>query len=156
MPDLLDYDEDTAFTLADDAATVSALVRRTPPEELRDRRFGEWTALQLIAHVTDSAEIFAERVRRCVEENEPEIHRFDPDVRMAELSKSELEPMDLSKRLHRAHGAIVQRLQDRNARTRVGIHSEWGRVPVTHFAAYQARHSAEHVTELSAAFPPAT
>lgn len=155
MPELLEYDDDAAFTLADDAATVSALVRRTAPEKLHEARFGEWTALQLIAHVTDSAEIFSERVRRCVEEDEPQIHSFDPDVRMAELLKAELDPMDLSKRLHRAHAAIIQRLQERDARKRVGLHSDWGRVPVTHFAAYHARHSHEHVVELSAAFPPA-
>lgn len=155
MPELLEYDEDTAFTLADDAATVSALVRRTPPEKLRETRFGEWSALQLIAHVADSAEIFAERVRRCVEENEPRIHSFDPDARMAELVRTDLDPMDLSKRLQRAHGSIIHRLHDEGARAHVGLHSDWGRVPVTHFAAYQANHSHEHVVQLSAAFPPA-
>lgn len=155
MPELLEYDDDTAFTLADDAATVSALVRRTPPEKLRETRFGEWSALQLIAHLADSAEIFAERVRRCVEEDEPAIPKFDQDERMAELAGQSLDPLELSRRLHRAHASIVQQLQQPGSRERVGVHWDWGRVPVTHFAAYQARHSHEHVTELSAAFPPA-
>jgi len=42
--DDLHYDEDAAFTLADDAATVSAIVRRTPDEQLRAARIGDWTA----------------------------------------------------------------------------------------------------------------
>ena len=155
MTDLLRYDEDTAFTLADDAATVSALVRRTDPARLSSTHFGEWTAVQLIAHVADSAEIFAERVRRCVEEDGPQISSFDPDVRMAELAKATLDPMDLSRRLLRAHQAIVQAMQRPGAAERTGVHSEWGHVPAAHFAAYQARHSHEHVTELAAAFPPA-
>lgn len=148
------YDEDTAFTLADDAATVSALVRRTDPARLASTRFGEWTAAQLIAHVADSAEIFAERVRRCVEEEGPTIASFDADVRMAELAKSALDPLDLSRRLLRAHQAIVQTMQRPGAPERTGVHSDWGHVPASHFAAYQARHSHEHVVELAAAFPP--
>lgn len=154
VTELLTYDDDAAFALADGAATVSAIVRRTAPERLRETRFGEWTAVQLIAHVTDSAETFAERVRRCVDEDEPVIASFDADERMAELVKTQLDPMDLSKRLQRAHGSIVQRLQALEARSRVGVHSTWGRVPASHFAAYQAKHASEHVGELSAAFPP--
>ena len=155
MTDLLRYDEDTAFTLADDAATVSALVRRTDPARLASTKFGEWTAVQLIAHVADSAEIFAERVRRCVEEKAPAISSFDPDVRMAELTRATLDPMELSRRLLRAHQAIVQTMQRPDAPERTGVHAEWGHVPAAHFAAYQARHSHEHVTELADAFPPA-
>lgn len=156
MPELLTYDEDTAFTLADDAATVSALVRRAGPDALRETRFGEWTALQLIAHVTDSAEIFAERVRRCVDEEQPSISPFDPDERMAALDVTRLDPMDLSRRLQRAHSAIVQLLQRPGAADRAGVHSDWGKVPAAHFAAYQARHSHEHVAGLAGAFPPRT
>ena len=155
MTELLTYDEDTAFTLADDAATVSALVRRSDPARLASARFGEWTAVQLIAHVADSAEIFAERVRRCVEEDGPTIASFDPDVRMAELAKATLDPMDCSRRMLRAHQAIVRTMQRPGAFERTGVHSEWGHVPASHFAAYQARHSHEHVAELAAAFPPA-
>ena len=155
MTELLGYDEDTAFSLADDAATVSALVRRAGPERLRNARFGEWTALQLIAHLADYAEIFAERVRRCVEEHEPVIASFDPDARMSEFVEAGADPMELSRRVLRAHQAIVQLMQRPGAPERAGTHAQWGRVPAAHFAAYQARHSHEHVTELAAAFPPA-
>lgn len=155
MTGSLGYDEDTAFSLADDAATISALVRRAGPERLRDTRFGEWTALQLIAHLADSAEIFAERVRRCVEEHEPVIESFDPDAQMGRFVQADADPMELSRRMLRAHQSIVQLMQRPGAPERVGTHAEWGPVPAAHFAGYQARHSHEHVAELAGAFPPA-
>lgn len=154
MIEPISYDEDTAFSLADDAATVSALVRRAGPDGLRDARFGEWTALQLIAHLADSAEIFVERVRRCVEEDEPVIESFDPDARMTGFDPNAADPRELSRRLLRAHQAIIELLQRPGAAERRGRHSAWGSVPAAHFAGYQARHSREHVAELAAAFPP--
>lgn len=154
MIDLLTYDEDTAFTLADDAATISALVRRTDPARLGSERFGEWTALQVLAHLAETAEIFAERVRRCVEEEDPVIASYDPDVAIAALVGLPLDPMELSRRLQRAHQAIIQTLQRPGAAARTARHSEWGLVPASHFAAYQARHSHEHTAGLAAAFPP--
>ena len=155
MTERLTYDDDTSFTLADDAATVSALVRRTDPSRLASRRFGEWTALQVLAHVTDAAENFAERVRRCVEEDVPVIASWDQDAAMAALANAPLDPLELSRRLQRAHRSIVQTMQRPGAPARTGVHSEWGLVPAAHLAAYQARHSHEHVAKLSAAFPPA-
>ncbi len=154
MTELLAYGEDTAFSLADDAATVSALVRRADPERLRTTRFGDWTALQLIAHLADSAEVFAERVRRCVEEDEPMIASFDPDARMSGFAEAEADPMELSRRVQRAHQTILQLMHRPDAAGRSGIHAEWGRVPASHFAGYLARHSREHVAGLAAAFPP--
>jgi len=76
----LSYDEDAAFRLADDAATVSAIVRRTPDEQLRAVRFGEWNAKQVIGHLAASAEVFAERVRRCIEEERPSLPGWDQDA----------------------------------------------------------------------------
>src|SRR2546423_1872857 len=73
----LRYDEDTAFLLADNAATIARIVRTVPSERLRATRFGEWTAVEVLGHLADSAEIFAERVRRCVTEERPTLQSFD-------------------------------------------------------------------------------
>ena len=155
MTERLSFDEDTAFSLADDAATVSALVRRTDVGRLTSHRVGEWTALQVLAHVADAADIFAERVRRCVEEDRPVIASWDQDAAMAALAGHPLDAMELSRRLLRAHQSIIQTMQQPGAAERTGVHTEWGDVPAAHFAGYQARHSHEHVAELAAAFPPA-
>ncbi|GAC1460605.1 MAG: hypothetical protein NVS1B1_08030 [Candidatus Limnocylindrales bacterium] len=151
----LRYDEDAAFTLADDAATVAALVRRTPDERLRAARFGEWNAKQVIGHLAASAEVFAERVRRCIEEDRPTLPLWDQDADDAAADHTNADPMVLSRRLQAAHAQIVQLLGHPGAAERLGVHAERGPVTAGWIAAYQARHSHEHATELGKAFPPA-
>lgn len=152
--DRLTYDEDSAFMLADDAATIARIVRTVSPDRLRTARFGEWTAVEVIGHLADSAEIFAERVRRCIEEDRPALPSFDQDQIAAERRNAERDPLDLSRRLSAAHSDIVQRLMAAGARSRPGVHSEHGELDAGHFGAYQARHGHEHTVELAAAFPP--
>ena len=152
--DRLRYDEDSAFTLADDAATLARIVRTVGPDRLRSARFGEWTAVEVIGHIADSAEIFAERVRRCIEEERPALPSFDQDELAKERRNAERDPMDLSRRVSAAHATIVRLLMDERARSRPGIHSEHGELDAGHFGAYQARHGHEHAVELATAFPP--
>ena len=152
--DDLRYDEDTAFILADDAATISALVRRTPEERLRAVMIGEWTAKEVIGHIADMADVYAERVRRCVAEDRPALPNVDQDAVHAERKNNDADAMALSKRIQAAHAAIVQVLQRPEARERVGVHAERGPVTAGWLGAYQARHSHEHVSELQPHFPP--
>jgi hypothetical protein len=152
--DRLRYDEDSAFTLADDAATLARIVRTVAADRLRAARFGEWTAVEVIGHLADSAEIFAERVRRCIEEDRPALESFDQDELAKERRNAERDPMDLSRRVSAAHATIVRLLMDERARSRPGIHSEHGELDAGHFGAYQARHGHEHAVELATAFPP--
>lgn len=155
MTDDLRYDEDAAFTLADDAATVAALVRRTPDEQLRATRFGDWNAKQVIGHLAASAEVFAERVRRCIEEDQPTIPGWDQDAADAAADHTNADPMALSRTLQAAHARIVQLLGRPGAAERPGVHAERGPVTAGWLAAYQAKHSHEHAIELGKAFPPA-
>ena len=150
----LRFDEDSAFTLADDAATIARIVRTTSADRLRAVKFGDWTAVEVIGHLADASEIFAERVRRCIEEDRPALPAFDQDALAAERRNAERDPMELSRRLSVAHGQIVRLLMDERARSRPGIHSEDGELDAGHFGAYQSRHAHEHSAELAAAFPP--
>ena len=152
--DDLHYDEDTAFTLADDAATISAIVRRTPDEGLRAVKIGDWTAKEVIGHITDIAEAFAERVRRCASEDRPVLPVVDQDAIHAERKNNDADAMRLSKRFQAAHGEIIQLLQRPGVRERVGVHAERGPVSAGWLGAYHARHAHEHVTELQPHFPP--
>ena len=101
--DDLRYDEDIAFTLADDAATISALVRRTPDPELRAVRIGDWTAKEVIGHIADLAEVFAERVRRCVTEDQPALASVDQDAMQAERRNNDADGM--AQKGHRNDGS---------------------------------------------------
>ena len=152
--DDLGYDEDTAFMLADDAATISALVRRTPDLELRTVKIGDWTAKEVIGHVADMADVFADRVRRCAIEDRPALASVDQDAIQVERRNNDADPMALSKRIQAAHATIVRLLQQPGAADRVGLHAERGPVTAGWLAAYQARHSHEHVTELQPHFRP--
>lgn len=149
MAELRGYDEDKALALMDGAATVNRVVRGVSAADLGAKRFGDWSAIDLIAHLADAAEVFAERVRRAVEEDTPRVEVI-PAGRQLDVR----DPMELAKRLLRAHQRIVAWLQTPGAAHRALVHSEWGRVDAGHVAAYQADHTTEHVTELAAAFPP--
>lgn len=151
----LQYDDDTAFTLADDASTIARIVRTASRDQLRAMRFDEWTALEVIGHVADMAEIFAGRVRRMVEEQSPRLASADQDAIHTERRNNEREPMEFAKRIQAAHSQIVRLLADTANRARTGIHGEWGEIDAAHVAAYQARHAHEHVTQIAAQFPPA-
>ena len=150
----LRYDEDKAFLLADDAATIARIVRTVPPETLRTTKLHDWTALEVIGHVTDAAEIFAERVRRCVDEDNPVLESYDQDELAAARRNNEKDPMDLSKRLSRAHARIVTTLQAPGAASRPGRHTQQGQLDAGHFAAYQADHAHTHTSDLASRFPP--
>ena len=150
----LRYDEDTAFTLADDAATIARITRMVSAAELRAKKFGDWTALEVIGHVADMAEIFAGRVRRIVTEDRPRLVSVDQDKVHAERRNNDRDPVELAKRVQAAHGEIVRLLMDAANRGRLGIHEEQGEVDAAHLAAYQASHAHEHTTELASAFPP--
>ncbi len=126
----LRYDEDTAFLLADNSATLARIVRTVPAERLRATRFGEWTAVEVLGHLADAAEIFADRVQRCIDEDRPAIVSYDQDAVAAERRNAERDPMDLSKRVMDAHRRMVQLLGSSERRSR------------------------EHVDELAKAFPP--
>jgi hypothetical protein len=150
----LRYDEDKAFFLADDASTIARIVRTVPAERLRATKFDQWTAVEIIGHLADAAEIFADRVQRCIDEDRPAIAGYDQDALAAERRNNERDPMELSRRLSAAHSRIIQLLQRPDAIARTGMHSQWGEVDAGHFGAYQADHSHGHVGELARAFPP--
>ena len=150
----LPYDDDTAFTLADDAATVARIVRTVPREELLAKRFDAWSALEVLGHVADMADVFAERVRRMVAEDRPRLPAVDQDALAAERRNNEGDPMAFSRRIRVAHAEMVRLLADPANRSRPGVHAELGDIDAAYAAAYQARHAHEHVSDLAAAFPP--
>ena len=151
----LGYDDDTAFTLADDAATIARVARTATAAQLRAVKLDEWSALEVLGHVADMADIFAERVRRIVSEEKPRLAGADQEAIHAERQNDQRDPMEFAKRIQAAHGEIVQLLAARPNRERIGIHGEWGEVDAAHIAAYQARHAHGHVTDVAALVPPA-
>jgi hypothetical protein len=151
----LAYDDDTAFTLADDASTIARIARTATRDQLRGVKFDEWSALEVIGHVADMADVFAERVRRMVGDERPHLASVDQDELHADRRNDDRDPLEFAKRIQEAHGEIVRLLAVRSNRARTGIHGEWGEIDAAHVAAYQARHAHEHVTQIAERFPPA-
>jgi hypothetical protein len=152
----LTYDEDTAFTLADDASTVARIARMATADQLRAVKFDEWTGLEVLGHVADTADVFAERVRRIAAEDKPRLPNMDQDKVHAERRNNAREPMEFAKRIQAAHGEIIRVLSTPANRARLGIHEEQGEMDAGYVGAYQARHSHEHVADVAAHFPPQT
>ena len=148
------YDDDTAFTLADDGATVARIVRTVPAERLRDERFDQWTGLEVIGHVADMADIFAERVRRIATEERPRLASVDQDAIHAERHNNNGEAMTFAKRIQASHAEIVRLLADASNRERIGVHDELGEVDGAFVGAYHAEHAHGHVGDLASRFPP--
>ena len=152
----LTYDEDTAFTLADDASTVARIARMVTADQLRAVKFDQWSGLEVLGHVADTADVFAERVRRIAAEDKPRLPNMDQDKVHAERRNNAREPMEFAKRIQAAHGEIIRVLSTPANRARLGIHEEQGEMDAGYVGAYQARHSHEHVTDVAAHFPPKT
>lgn len=150
---MTDRDE-RALSLMDDAATISAIARRVPLERLQSTAFVDWSWLDVIGHVADTAELFAGRLRRIVEESEPALPTIDTDGWVAERRASR-DPITCASRIQAEHMRIVQLLDSPGAATRIGVHGTHGRVDGGWIADYQLRHSREHTLELAKAFPPA-
>lgn len=104
----------------------------------------------MIRHVAAVADVFAERVRRCMDEDEPRLPAIPED----DLGGGEADPVALCRRVLRAHQRIIQTLAAPGAADRPAIHGEWGRVTAGYLAAYHAQHSHEHVAQLAREFPP--
>ena len=152
-PEVLRYDEDAAFTLADDAATVARIVRTVPLARLQGTFFGEWSALDVIGHLADTAERFADRIQRCVDEEVPELPWLDDELIVRER-RAGRDALECSRRLSASHARIIALLGRPGVGDRRGRLGAEGEVPAGHLAAYQARHAHGHAGELARTFPP--
>ena len=118
---------------------------------------GEWSARQTLEHLLFAEGLFAERIGRLLDEDEPnlsaravwaETPASDEGTVATESSASEL-----AAQIAELRSATLARLRALPAEAweRAGSHPEWGRVTVTTQASYFGRHTASHMAQLSAA-----
>lgn len=118
---------------------------------------GEWSARQALEHLLFAEELFTTRIRRLLEEEEPDLAAaavWAETPASDEGSADTGEPASiLAARIGDLRHATVTRLAqlDDDAWGRAGCHPEWGRVTVLSQAAYFARHEASHLAQLAAA-----
>lgn len=145
---LLEYGKEHETMLREDARDLVALVARYHDAKLRGTRIGEWTAKEIIGHLTDAAELFAERVRRCIAEERPGFPDFDAEGAVAMRRHNEADAKDLAARFAAASREIARLLAAPRNAARLGVHELQGERTAGHFGAYHAAHARGHLEEL--------
>lgn len=119
---------------------------------------GEWSARETLEHLLFAEELFAERIGRLLEEDDPDLAaRAVWSETPATSDEGSFETGDpaseLAEQVHFLRSATLTRLAaiPDGAWCRAGMHPEWGRVTVLGQAAYFARHEASHMAQLVAA-----
>ena len=130
----------------------AARLRRRPAE-------GEWSAVEVVAHLADTEAHAVARVRRIANEDEPVLEPFDQAALAVERRYLDLDVEGELRRLadlRAEHVALLEGLDDAGW-TRTGIHGEHGRMTIeryeTHVAAEEVDHLAQIARLLSGAVP---
>lgn len=108
---------------------------------------GRWSTLEVICHLADSDGVYAERMKRVIAEDEPQLRSMDPDGWLPRLAyhrrdaEEELRLIELtrSQMLH-----ILRQLQPADFH-RIGHHSEDGPLTLEALLRRVANHIPHHV-----------
>lgn len=108
---------------------------------------GRWSTRQVVSHIADFELVYADRMKRVVAMNEPELLSGDPDVFAARLrydQRDVKEELQLVEAVRRHTGRIL-RLLDEDDFQRNGRHSEDGPLSLDTLLRRIARHIPHHV-----------
>ncbi len=150
--------EDLLVALAAGPGHVQAAVAGHSDETLAAQPFpGEWSARQALQHLLFAEELFAQRVGRLLDEDDPNLAAravWAETPASDEGSADTADPASvIAARIAALRAATLARLLALpvEAWSRPGTHPEWGRVTVLTQAGYFARHQASHMAQLVAA-----
>ena len=122
--------------------------RRRPAE-------GEWAVIEVVAHLADSDERAAARVRRMLAEDDPTLPGYDQDALARERRYIEMEPaeaLDRFERVRSDHVALLEGLDDAGWR-RSGVHSEQGPIDVELYESHGAAEDVDHMAQIARLVP---
>jgi hypothetical protein len=136
VPDLI---EEALHGLSDDE-----LRRRPSPDE--------WSALEVCCHLRDYAEIEGQRVRRLVEQDEPDLEAWDEQELAAERNYQGDDPRHVMTALRAFWGGLAYQLESLTDEQweRGGTHSERGAITVRSRAEREVEHAQAHLEQLKA------
>ena len=149
---MYDEREELLKALRSNPVTLRTLVRDLDDAAVRRRPAdGEWSVVEVVAHLADTEQRALERVRRMLDEDNPSIAGFDQAALAVERRYHE---MDVAEQLARfealraEHVALLESLDDAGW-TRPGIHQEQGAMTVQLYEAHMAGEDADHLAQIA-------
>ncbi|MEP7082335.1 MAG: DinB family protein [Chloroflexota bacterium] len=124
--------------------------RRQPAE-------GEWAVVEVVAHLADSDERAAARVRRMLAEDDPTLPGYDQGALARERRYIEMDPTEALERFERVrseHVALLEGLDDAGWR-RTGVHGEQGPMDVELYEMHGAAEDVDHMAQIARLIPTA-
>jgi uncharacterized damage-inducible protein DinB len=117
---------DSYATGADD---LTRAIDGLTAEQLRSRPIpGKWSTLEVVCHLADTEQLFAERMKRVIAEDRPPLLATEPDLWVANLAYNTHdagEEVALIKTTRQQMARILRSLPDA-AWSRIGIHNMAG------------------------------
>ena len=113
----------------------------------------KWSVRQIVAHLSDSELVAAERFRRMLAEEEPPIAGYDEKKWAENLDYARRKPsqsLEMFRRLRQENYELLKELPEA-AFARKGIHSERGPMTVLDWLVIYARHAEKHTEQIRAA-----
>jgi uncharacterized damage-inducible protein DinB len=108
---------------------------------------GKWSIQQLVAHVADTDLVFADRIKRVIAEDRPQLLAFD-ETKWAKALQYELQSTPDAIELlalNRRVMANLLRALPPEAFARVGVHTERGEMTLETLMEYVTRHLDHHL-----------
>ena len=135
---------------------LRTLVRGLPDDVIRRRPAdGEWAIVEVVAHLADTEERALGRTRRMLAEQQPFLEPYDPDALAIErnyLGMSLAGEVERFEALRSEQLSVLEGLAE-DEWSRIGEHSEHGRITVQQLAAHTAREDADHFAQIARMIP---
>lgn len=148
--------EELLKALRSNPVTLRTLVRGLSDAELRRRPAdGEWSVLEVVAHLGDTEERTIARVRRMLDEDNPTLPGYDQEALAIERRYNEMdfdEALERFERLRAEHVALLESL-DGEAWQRRGTHTEQGPMTIQTFESHSVGEDSDHMAQIARLIP---
>ncbi|ACZ38120.1 DinB family protein [Sphaerobacter thermophilus] len=130
---------------------VARIIEPQPVEVLRRAGpDGGWGAVEILAHLRDWDEVNLDRVRRMLEEDNPNLENFDTDFWAIERDYHAQDPRKALAAFREIRGRLVRLLSSLNEADweRRGRHPVWGEITLASFVRRIEDHDQEYLRAL--------
>lgn len=112
---------------------------------------GEWSIVEVVAHIGDTEERNLERVRLVLAEDEPMIEAYDQDELARERDYYSMDLASVHQRFNDLRSEQLELLEglDEASWQRAGLHTEGGRVTIQQLTLHMAAHDTIHLAQIS-------